>query len=236
MLEIEPEAGKLHGSFSRDYSPVAMINPGETVTYRTLDARWGLEPPHSPHQFGKQFEPRRDEDEGHALCGPIAIRGAEPGMMLSIKVEKLVPGSWGWTLPWFPMLGGDGEKAPFLVWTLDRETMTGTDQHGHTVALKPFMGVMGMPPTDPGLHSTTPPRLMGGNLDCKALVEGSTLYLPVSVPGGLFSVGDGHATQGDGEVGPCDGPALCGETQQRRLFRRRVPCARGGQRPAAAGR
>src|SRR5262249_12303786 len=80
-------------------------------------------------------------------------------------------------------------------------TMTGRNHLGHTVALRPFMGVMGMPPDEPGSHSTVPPRLCGGNLDCKELVTGSTLYLPIAVPGALFSVGDGHAVQGDGEVG-----------------------------------
>jgi acetamidase/formamidase len=78
--------------------------------------------------------------------------------------------------------------------------MTGTNQHGHTIALKPFMGVMGMPPDEAGFLSTAPPRYCGGNLDCKELVAGTTLYLPIAVHGGLFSVGDGHAVQGDGEV------------------------------------
>ena len=78
--------------------------------------------------------------------------------------------------------------------------MTGRDQFGHVLALKPFMGVMGMPPAEPGIRPTAPPRATGGNLDCKELVVGSTLYLPVTVRGGLFSTGDGHALQGDGEV------------------------------------
>jgi acetamidase/formamidase len=87
-----------------------------------------------------------------------------------------------------------------LIWTLDPDAMTARDQHGHTVALSPFMGVMGMPPDEPGEQSTTPPRATGGNIDCKELVPGSSLFLPVAVDGGLFSVGDGHGAQGDGEV------------------------------------
>ena len=67
-------------------------------------------------------------------------------------------------------------------------------------ALAPFLGVMGMPPDEPGVHSTGPPRRCGGNIDCKELVAGTTLYLPISVDGALFSAGDGHAAQGDGEV------------------------------------
>jgi acetamidase/formamidase len=78
--------------------------------------------------------------------------------------------------------------------------MTGEDNEGHKVALRPFMGVMGMPPDEPGDHGTGPPRQCGGNLDCKELVAGTRLFLPVAVAGGLFSVGDGHAVQGDGEV------------------------------------
>src|SRR5262249_35017878 len=69
-----------------------------------------------------------------------------------------------------------------------------------TVPIRPFMGVMGNTPAEPGYHSTYPPRRVGGNLDCRELVAGSTLWLPVEVEGALFSVGDGHAAQGDGEV------------------------------------
>jgi acetamidase/formamidase len=78
--------------------------------------------------------------------------------------------------------------------------MIAGNQHGDEVAMRPFMGVLGMPPDLPGAHSTIPPRRCGGNLDCKELVTGSTLYLPIEVEGGLFSTGDGHAAQGDGEV------------------------------------
>ncbi|GHO65200.1 hypothetical protein KSC_040920 [Ktedonobacter sp. SOSP1-52] len=92
------------------------------------------------------------------------------------------------------------ESHELLYWTLDADAMTGTDQYGHTIALRPFMGVMGMPPDESGVHSTIPPRFCGGNIDCKELVAGSTLYLPISLPGALFSVGDGHGVQGDGEV------------------------------------
>ena len=78
--------------------------------------------------------------------------------------------------------------------------MTGRSHLGDELALRPFLGVMGMPPDEPGEHSTIPPRVCGGNLDCRELVRGSTLYLPIAVEGALFSCGDGHAAQGDGEV------------------------------------
>lgn len=85
-------------------------------------------------------------------------------------------------------------------WTIDPDAMIGRDQAGHTVWLRPFMGVMGMPPDEPGLHPTALPRSCGGNIDCKEVVAESTLYLPIPVVGALFSVGDGLAVQGDGEV------------------------------------
>jgi acetamidase/formamidase len=111
-------------------------------------------------------------------------------MTLSVRVDEVVPASWGTCL-------ADGTEH---FWELDTEAMTGRNQYGHTVALRPFLGVLGMPPPDPGRHSTTPPRVWGGNLDCRELVAGSTLFLPVPVAGALFSAGDGHAAQGDGEV------------------------------------
>ena len=77
---------------------------------------------------------------------------------------------------------------------------SGVDDRGAEVSLAPFLGVVGMPPPEPGVHSTIPPRRFGGNIDCKELVAGTTLYLPVPVDGALLSAGDGHAAQGDGEV------------------------------------
>src|SRR5690606_28069593 len=95
---------------------------------------------------------------------------------------------------------GEGTQGIVHAWTLDAETMTGRNHLGHTIKLRPFMGVMGLPPNETGVHSTSPPRFCGGNLDCKELVTGTTLYLPITVEGALFSVGDGHAVQGDGEI------------------------------------
>lgn len=203
--QIEPERQTLHGTFSRDLPPVLSIASGDTIVYRTLDAGWGLEPPTTTAADRRQFSPRDPErDAGHALCGPVAIQGAAPGMVLAIRVDDLRPGAYGWT--WAggaPSWAGERlgiARETTLLWTLDVDTMTGRDQFGHVIPLHPFMGVMGLAPAEPGFHATAPPRLTGGNIDCKELGVGSTLYLPVAVPGALFSVGDGHAAQGDGEV------------------------------------
>lgn len=203
---IEPERRTLHGHFSRDLPPILTIDPGDTVVFRTIDAGWGLEIPHDDGTARAKFEPRTEDDSGHALCGPVFIRGAQPGMTLAVHIDALRVGSYGWTGAggWHTPLNdrlGVSELPEFsLHWTLDADAMTGRDQFGHTIALSPFMGVMGMPPAEPGKHGTPPPRVTGGNIDCKELVAGSTLYLPIAVEGGLFSTGDGHARQGDGEV------------------------------------
>ena len=203
---LEPERRTLHGHFSRDLPPVLQIEPGDTVVYRTLDAGWGLEAPPGRDAPRLSFEPRNPElDAGHALVGPISIAGAEPGMALAVRIDEIRPGSYGatyaggWSNPTNERLGVEHEGIT-IVWELDPDALTGRSSQGHTVDLRPFMGVMGVAPAESGTHHTAPPRTVGGNIDCKELVQGSTLYLPVVVPGALFSVGDGHALQGDGEV------------------------------------
>ena len=199
---IEAQAGTLHGPFSKDRAPILSIHSGDTIRYKTLDAGWGLEPFSENHKR-RQFEPK---EPGHALCGPIEILGAKPGMVLEIQINRIIPGTWGWTAsgrfthPVNQRLGIDSGEELHLNWELDTNSMIGADQFGHQVALSPFMGVMGMPSNEEGLQATAPPRFCGGNIDCKELVAGSVLYLPIAVAGGLFSVGDGHAVQGDGEV------------------------------------
>jgi acetamidase/formamidase len=209
QFTIEPERRTLHGAFSREFEPVLTIDSGDTVCFRTLDAGWNIDPRHTDDPGGepRKFEPRDPErGGGHALCGPVAIRGARPGMTLEVQIKEILPGSWGftaaggWECEINRRFGVVDPPGTVHRWTLDGAAMTGRNQLGHTIGLRPFMGVMGMPPDEPGLHSTAPPRFCGGNLDCKELIAGSTLYLPIAAPGALFSVGDGHGAQGDGEV------------------------------------
>jgi len=203
--ELEPTDDTLHGHFSASREPVLTIDPGDTVRFRTLDSGWSTGPFAGGSFPDRPRVPQHRPGYGHALVGPVAVRGARPGDTLAVRVDAVVPASWGYCVAggWpsgFNQRYGVESDGVVHSWTLDAAAGTGRNQHGHEVALHPFMGVLGMPPAEPGEHSTIPPRAHGGNLDCKELVAGSTLYLPVPVAGALFSVGDGHAAQGDGEI------------------------------------
>jgi acetamidase/formamidase len=206
MFSLEPDDRTLHGYFSADREPVLTVDPGDRVCFRTLDAWWSAGPFEGGDFPSRPRVPQHRPDDGHALVGPVAVRGAHPGMTLEVRILAVRPATWGTTVAggWPSAVNeryGITTDGIVLTWELDTEAGTGRDQYGHTVALRPFMGVLGMPPAEPGRHSTIPPRVHGGNLDCRELVAGSTLYLPIPVEGALFSVGDGHAAQGDGEVG-----------------------------------
>ena len=206
---LTPTAGATHRCFSRDVDPALTIAPGDTVRarvpdatgYRRLNLLFDLDMPEIP----------RDPNEpgSHTLCGPIAIRGAEPGDVLEVRVDAIRPGAWGWTST--GPFGAGGwlglTEEVFVGWALDAQRGVAEDTSGLglRVPTRPFLGVLGNAPDEPGMHSTIPPRRNGGNLDCRELVAGSALWLPVSVEGALFSFGDGHAAQGDGEVA---GPAI----------------------------
>jgi acetamidase/formamidase len=180
--EIPLERRTLHGHFSRDLEPVLEIDSGDTVRIATPNAGWRV-------ASGEVFEPRDEElDCGHALAGPILVRGASEGGTLVVRIDEVVPGPWGVTF-------GAGDT--MLHWELDGERGR---CGGYEVDLRPFLGVLGMPPVEPGVHSTGPPRQQGGNIDCADLVAGTTLFLPIPYNGAGFSAGDGHARQGDGEV------------------------------------
>jgi len=180
--DLPLERRTLHGHFSRDLEPVLTVERGDSVALATPNAGWELE-------RGVRFEPRDDElDAGHALAGPIEVRGATAGQVLAVRIDEVEAGSWGVT---------PTSREHAIVWELADGVGRGG---GFEVELAPFLGVIGMPPVGPGVHSTGPPRPQGGNLDCKELVAGTTLFLPIPVDGALLSAGDGHARQGDGEV------------------------------------
>ena len=205
--DVPLERRTLHGRFSPDLPPVLTVEPGDSVRFAALDSGWGLEPPRADGPVRRRFEPRDPErDEGHALVGPIEVRGARAGQTLSVRIDEVRVGSYGFTIaggfstPLNERLEVAGGDERLLVWQLDPDAGTARDQDGRAVELRPFLGVLGMPPPEPGLHSTAPPRRSGGNIDCTELVAGTTLFLPIPVDGALFSAGDGHARQGDGEL------------------------------------
>ncbi|GAA0934960.1 acetamidase/formamidase family protein [Pseudonocardia zijingensis] len=201
--ELHPELGTTTDVFDRSAPPVLTAEPGDTVVAGSLDASGFLERQRTP---GEERPRMFDERRGHCLTGPIAVRGAEPGHLLAVHIVSVEPGEWGWTVAGARdtavnrALGLAGEPT-WLLWEIDADAGTATDDRGHTVRTSPFLGVIGMPPDEPGLHSTIPPRAAGGgNIDCRELIAGATLFLPVTVPGALLHLGDGHAAQGDGEV------------------------------------
>ena len=162
------------------------VDPGDSVAFRVLNAGWRWD----AHE--RLFvDPDDDLDAGHALNGPIEVRGARAGQTLVVRIDEVRVGTWGITF------GGDDEQ---VHWQLDADAGTGTDDRGSVVPLAPFLGVIGMPPPEPGVFPTAPPRRWGGNIDCKELVAGTALFLPIPVDGALLSAGDGHGAQGDGEV------------------------------------
>jgi acetamidase/formamidase len=210
---LDPEPSSVVDAYARS-APALEIESGDRLTVQTLDAGGYLEPWRTYEQDARRmFEKAR----GHCLAGPIVVADAAPGHVLAVELESLRPASTGYTVAgvhdnWLNQrLGLVGAQPGFLAWDIDADTMTATNQHGFDVPLAPFLGVIGTVPDEPGEHSTIPPRARsGGNIDCRELVAGSTLYLPVDVPGAYLFLGDGHAAQGDGEVG---GTAIeCGMT------------------------
>ena len=216
LHRLDPTPDTVVDVFSRDVAPVLTVDPGDRLVVGSLDASGYL----TRQQFPGDRPPRMfDPSRGHCLTGPVAVRGAEPGMHLSVQLLSLRPGDWGWTVAAVAdnalnrRLGVADAEPSWLLWELDAGAGTATNDRGFRRAVAPFLGVIGVAPAEPGEHSTIPPRAAGGgNIDCRSLVAGSTLYLPVLVAGALLSVGDGHAAQGDGEVG---GTAIeCGMTTE----------------------
>jgi acetamidase/formamidase len=224
--------------WNNELQPIATVDDGSVVTFECPDAREG--------QFGLDTTledvKAMDHDRGMPLVGPLAIDGLEAGDVLEVEILEVDHGGVGWTL-FYPGERGFGllpEEFPdwgLHVW--DLSAGVGEFVDGIEVPLAPFPGTIGLAPGEPGSHSTTPPRAVGGNMDTKYLTAGSTLYLPVEVDGGLFAVGDGHATQGDGEV--CGG-AIETSIEVTCRFERRTdlsieqPQFRPGRRPAQSER
>jgi len=199
------------GAFDASFPPVATADPGDLVVLECVSGG----PEQIPPPGGAFAIPERllaihrgnvPRLGPHIITGPVAVRGAEPGDCLRVAVEKIEFGAdWGFC-GFRPLVGTLPEDFPYrrvLHIPVDREARTCTVPVGPGIALplSPFFGVMGVaPPEEWGQISTKEPRAHGGNLDNKEIGEGATLYLPVFNSGALFSAGDGHGVQGDGEV------------------------------------
>ena len=204
----------IHTAWDNALPPRLTVAPGDTVVFETLEPSQGQVardiasgtwpvPEVDPDLVAAivaSASPApppdtEDEERGHALTGPVAVAGAEPGDTLVVDVVEVISAAWGWTAcgpGGGALLQDELEAWVNHVWDL-RDGEDAIFAPGIRVPLAPFRGVMGVAPAASGPHPTVPPRLVGGNMDVRQLTAGSTLYLPVEVPGGLFSVGDAHA-------------------------------------------
>jgi len=192
-------AHQCHIGWNNAFLPILSIAPGETITFDSRDSSDGQ----ITHASTAADIARLDFGRINPVCGPVFIDGAQPGDAIRITIEDFAPSGFGWTvnIPGFGLLADQFPDPALHLWSYDRTLATpAAFSPVGRVPLKPFAGTIGLAPAEPGLHSIVPPRRTGGNLDIRDLAAGTILYLPVEVAGGLFSVGDTHAAQGDGEI------------------------------------
>ena len=184
-----------HLAWDKSISPVLTVGSGDEVTFDTLDASNGQVTGSSTTADLATLA----FDQVDQVAGPIYVDGAMPGDTLQVELLSFEPADWGWTanIPGFGLLADDFPDAYLRITRL--ADGVGELLPGVRIPLAPFCGELGVAP-DGEPRSTIPPDVTGGNMDTRHLTAGSTLWLPVQVPGALFSLGDGHAAQGDGEV------------------------------------
>jgi acetamidase/formamidase len=188
---------RVHFTWDAGTEPVLTIADGDTVVYETRDV--------SDNQIGPDSDTSviagLDWTRVYPLSGPVFVEGAEPGDTLAIEVLDIHTKGWGWAaiLPGLGLLADDFPEPYLRVFDLTEGDVTHF-REDITVPLDPFLGTMGVCPAGASATPVMPPGVFGGNLDTRHLVKGTTLYLPVQEPGALFSTGDAHACQGDGEI------------------------------------
>jgi acetamidase/formamidase len=208
-LDAAPET--VHwGFFDAALKPLITVDPGDTVVVSTVSGvpgrlpspESGLTIPAALPAIHKGVQQRLNGP--HILTGPVAVRGATAGQVLEVRIKSIeLNCDWGYNVirPLAGALPDDFDTARMIYIPLDHSRMVGKLPWGLELPLKPFFGIMAVaPPANWGPVASPPPRRNGGNMDNKELVAGATLYLPIHVDGALFSVGDGHGVQGDGEV------------------------------------
>ena len=193
--EFPPE--RVHFTWDVDNEPVLTIESGDTVVYETRDVSDNQITPEST----ADVIPALDWSRVYPLAGPLHVERAEPGDTLAVEILDLETRGWGYTLiiPGFGLLPDDFPDPYIRVFDLS------DGEHAYlredvAIPVEPFFGTMGVCPEGAKQQAVMPPGRFGGNLDTRQLVKGTTLYLPVEVEGALFSCGDAHAAQGDGEV------------------------------------
>lgn len=206
---VEAGPGTVHwGYLSSEIAPVARISSGEWVTVSTVSGPPDVvaaapKPAAASLQAILEKETKR-KMPGHICTGPIAVEGAKPGDVLQVDIESIdLDSDWAYTgvRPLAGALPHDFDERHMTYLEIDRAKQIARVPWGMEIPLRPFFGVLCVAPPSPwGELSTVPPRRNGGNLDNRELVAGTTLYLPVFVDDALFSVGDGHGAQGDGEI------------------------------------
>src|ERR1700674_542656 len=195
------------GFFDAALAPLLTVESGDTVTISTVSGTPDVMPAPPlvvPPALRAIHAKVQQKLPGHICTGPVAVRGAKAGQVLEVKIKAIeLNYDWGYNVvrPLAGALPDDFPDKHVMHIPLARNQMTGRLPWGLELPLRPFFGVMAVaPPAAWGMISTLPPRRNGGNLDNKELVAGTTLYLPIYVDGALFSCGDGHGVQGDGEV------------------------------------
>jgi len=187
----------VHFTWDAGREPALEIDDGDTVIVETRDV--------SDNQIGPDSTTDvvagLNWDRVYPLAGPIAVRGAEPGDTLAVEILDLHTRGWGWTaiLPGLGLLADELTEPYLRVFDLSRGDVT-PFREDILIPLTPFMGTMGVCPAGASAQPVMPPGTFGGNLDTRQLVKGTTLFLPAQVEGGLFSTGDAHGCQGDGEI------------------------------------
>jgi acetamidase/formamidase len=183
-------------------APALHVSPGDTVEFECIDATSGQLTPSSTAQDLETL----DFSLINPISGPVYVDGAEPGDALKVTLLDFASSGWAWTaiVPNFGLLASDFAQPALKIWDYDKSfSRPAVYSSGAKVPLKPFCGTMGVAPAEPGRLPTLPPHAAGGNMDIRDVTVGVELFLPVRVPGALFSIGDPHAAQGDGEVCGC---------------------------------
>ncbi len=187
-----------HNRFSSAIPPAIRVPSGAVVEVLTKEATDGQLTPDSDAEDVRAI----DFDPIHPLTGPVFVEGAEPGDTLAVTLHEIAVEEWGWSavVPGFGFLADEFPDPYLKTFTIPAGATEIRFSDRVVLPLRPFAGVMGVAPAGAEELSTIPPRANGGNMDNKHLTVGTTVYFPVFVEGALFSVGDTHAAQGDGEV------------------------------------